>query len=152
MHYVCTAKSLQLFICISLIEPLGIFLQIMASITLYYSIAFQRYSVNKRSCKNNQVTIVCQFKTSHLNMCTFSESITPGQTSLDRIQRDQCNDSRNYVETQLLLVQELRFQRFVVGQNIGSNTMLTFMNHICTRQSERYQKISMQWNYHINVN
>ena len=46
----------------------------------------------------------------------------------------------------------LRFHRFSTSLNIGSDTMLNFMNHISTRQNESYLKRSMQWNYQINVN
>ena len=80
-------------------------------------------------------------------MSTFSESITLGWTSLDRMQREQRNDSKNYVETQSPLMQAWRFVRFVVGLNIGSDTMLNFMNHRSTSQNESYLKRSMQWNY-----
>ena len=57
-----------------------------------------------KNAKPIQFTIICQFKPFHLDMYTFSNFVTPGQTSLDKIQREQCYDSMIYVETQFLLV------------------------------------------------
>ena len=69
-------------------------------------------------------------------MSTFPESITPGETSLDRIQREQCNDFGNYVETQLLMVQAWKFVRFEARLDTCSDTMLNSMKHGITSSHE----------------
>ena len=57
------------------------------------------YTAKPKSIRNH-----VSLKPFHLDMYTFSESVTPGQTSLNRIQMEQGYHSMIYVETQLLLV------------------------------------------------
>ena len=59
----------------------------------------------------------CQFNPFHLDMYTFLESVTPGQTSLNIIQREKGYHSGIYVETQLLLVYNGGQKRIVASLN-----------------------------------
>ena len=95
------------------------------------------------TCKNTTKHfnfLICQFKNSPLWHVHFFRVRRIWIYFSGQYQREQCNDSRNYVETHLLMVQAWIFLRFVLGLNIGSNTMLNFMNHIYTRQNESYLK------------
>ena len=50
------------------------------------------------TCKKTSIHNKTNSNTLHFNMCTFSRCITPGQTSLEKIQREQGKNTRNYVE------------------------------------------------------
>ena len=71
----------------------------------------------KNTTKPIQFAIICQYKPFHLHMCTFSEFVTSGQTSLHIIQREQCYDSKIYVETQLIMVYNGYWKRLVAILN-----------------------------------
>ena len=90
------------------------------SIFLYVdqSIPQESMQVPTKNIENPiQFEIICQLKPFHLNMYTFSKSVTSGQTSLDRLQREQCYDSKIYVETWLLPVYNGYRTRLVASLN-----------------------------------